>query len=244
MKVKLFMLFLIIGLLAGCGAGNVTSSVNGEGENANPAGSEETAETADAVQEETNETVESSEEEQVLVENEQNGFKKYRAPSNVTKVFKQDEFEIYHDIIDQNENFVQELTRFGDAVTLNIFKWTEEEMSNVYKEENPQSTQSMISNFQTVESPSDAMSLTRTGMGDGPEWEVIAQNEEITVPYAAYTEVLVMKQTISSEASDQKTVTTRYYAPNVGLIKETIETDGENATVINTELSNITELAR
>ncbi|MGD7043311.1 hypothetical protein [Jeotgalibacillus proteolyticus] len=229
---KNILLLLIFSLaLAGCGTGTVSEgSANGES-------SEET------VNEQVKESETEIPAEETGTEKEVDNvdFNQYRSPVKTVKTFSQDEFTITHEITDQNGDYVQELVKFGDVSTLSIYEWNERGYSLVYSEENPQSQESLIEEFETVESPKEIVSISNKGEGGNLEWEMVASNEEVTVPYGSFKGVILMKKTITSETTGQKTITSRYFASEMGLIKEVTEIDGENGYTIVTELESITK---
>ncbi|KIL43012.1 hypothetical protein [Jeotgalibacillus campisalis] len=234
MKNNLFIISIAALMLAGCGTGTLPQS-NGNSESSNESSvNEDSVENADAVEKE-----ESAVETEESVVYSQEGFNLYRSPENAVKTFSQDEFTITHEVIDQNKEFVQEEVKFGDVVSHTIYQWNEDGFSVVYTEENPKNQESLIEEFEPVESPKEEMTLAASANSEKEEWNVVSTTDEVTVPYGSFSDVVQIQMTVSSETSGRQTETTRFFAPEVGLIKEVIEVEGENGYTVSTELEEI-----
>ncbi|MDG5471570.1 hypothetical protein P6709_07400 [Jeotgalibacillus sp. ET6] len=241
MKNNFFIVSLIALLLAGCGTGSLPQSNGNEGANEESSVNENSDQNTETNEQEEaeEETAEVNEE---SVKRSDEGFNRYRSPENAVKTFSQDEFTITHEVVDQNQEFVQEEVKFGDVVTQTIYQWDEEGFSVVYSEENPENQDSLIEEFQPVESPKEVMTLSPSASSEQGEWSVVSTSEEVTVPYGSFSEVVQIKMVISSETSGRETETVRYYAPEIGLIKEVIEVKGENGYTVSTELKEVSGL--
>lgn len=239
MKRLLFLFAALTLLLTACGTGStIPETSNGEsGETIEPSTNEPEAE---AEQKEEKDTA-GTEEQAAASEQEPINLNDYRPSKDEIRTYVQDDFQITYEVVDQNDQYVQESVKFGDISSQHIYQWNEEGFSIVYSEENPQDEGSIIENFKPVESPKEAVSINSQGDGESGKWDVTALEEELSVPYDTFHDVLMAKKTVTSETSGQKTSTTRYFARNIGLIKEVIEVDGENGYMITTELEEITD---
>lgn len=173
-------------------------------------------------------------------DNEAQGLKLYRPDSGITKVFLQnDEYEMKYEIVEANNTHLQRLITFGDMTELQILKWTPEQISIVLREENPSDTSSQLNSFEAYEPPEVLLELSKTGDGSSEEVEIIKEGQKITVPAGTYENVYVVQKTSTSSTTGNEMIYTSYYAPNIGLIKDTREVTGENGYKTKTVLTGI-----
>ncbi len=171
----------------------------------------------------------------------QEDFRNYRPEVGDKKTFIQnDQYEITHNIIAGNDRLLQRVIEFGDVETLQILEWSSDQLSVVFQEENPKSISDQLDTFETYESPKTLININKSGNGEGESWEVIADKETVEVPYGNFENVFVVKRTKISESSSNKNVYKAFYAPNVGLIKETYEVIGDNGYKVVTNLESMT----
>ncbi|TDL32609.1 hypothetical protein E2R51_07950 [Jeotgalibacillus sp. S-D1] len=242
MKRLLFLFAALSLLLAACGIGsNISETSNGEvsEETTEPSANEAEVETQEQVEEKETEV---AEEQATASGQEEINLNDYRPATDKIRTYVQDEFQITYEVVDQNDQYVQESVKFGDVSSQHVYQWGKEGFSIVYSEENPQNESSIIEDFKPAESPKEAVSIKSQGTGESDKWDMTVLEEELSVPYDTFRDdVIMMKKTVTSETSGQKTSTIRYYARDVGLVKEVIEVDGENGYTITTELEEITE---
>ncbi|AJD92278.1 hypothetical protein JMA_29610 [Jeotgalibacillus malaysiensis] len=159
----------------------------------------------------------------------------YQPEKGSIRVFVQDDFEIERETVDVKGDLVQEKITFGDIKSLKVYKWTAQEISTLYSEENPADEGSILDEFEAVDAPQDIQSAGTEESG----WVLASESETLSLPYGELEEVVVFTQTLVSETTDQETVFTNYYAKGLGLVKEVIEVTGENGYSTVSELSEV-----
>ncbi|PAV31302.1 hypothetical protein CIL05_01225 [Virgibacillus profundi] len=170
------------------------------------------------------------------------GLIKYRPEAGTSKTFMQnDEFEITYEILAANEQYIQRIISFGDNITLQILEWTPDSIAIVYQEENPTDTSDQLDSFEAYEPPITLVDSDSLGEGNSSDWEIVSTDETVKVPFGEFSEVYLVKQTFESDTTGDKTISQAFYAPNMGLVKETVEVTGDNGYEITTELENTTK---
>ncbi len=168
------------------------------------------------------------------------GFNQYRPKEGLEKTFVQDEeYELTYNTVAVNNTLVQRVVKFGDIVTLQILKWTSDGASIVYQEQSPKSTKNQLDSYDPYEPPVKIVNMNKKGKGTKEQWEVINTDKQVKVPYKTLDHVVVVRQTLTSESSGNKTVVTDYYAKDLGLIKETREVKGNNGYTSKSELERV-----
>lgn len=197
---------------------------------------------------ETNESVEEKEaddtnKEKSEVESEkdsQTDLLNYRPEAGVTKTFTQNnEYQISYEIVAVNETHLQRLIKFGDMTELQILEWKPKQIAVVYTDKNPEDTSNQLDSFKSNNPAKTLIDLNKTGSGDGSDWEVIKQGEAVTVPAGTFEDVYVVKKTTIAETTGNKTIYQAYFAPEIGLIKDTREVTGDNGYQTTTVLTQV-----
>lgn len=159
-----------------------------------------------------------------VVKIKQGNFKEYRPKVGEKRIYTNAGEEIYvHEIVAENEEYVQVIVSLSGAPTTQIYRWTNEEYALVHEAAGRQSPE-LIEAFVPMEFPEIFLDLKDDGQA---EWKVIDENQTITVPKGTFESVIVIQKT-TSEVAGANTIYTRYFAPEMGLIKETYEVTGEH----------------
>lgn len=166
----------------------------------------------------------SSDEKSQKEESEVAGFKQYRPDVGSTKTFMENGSEAYREeVIAENDQYVQLLITLGANKTVEIYKWTEDEISLVFQEFNPPNADENMLDLTFADDVTDVI-VKIDGQAD---WEMINTLEELDVNGTVYSNVLVVKKEVE-EIEGEISTYFRYYAPGKGLIKETVEVSGED----------------
>ncbi|MGM0837613.1 MAG: hypothetical protein ACQEV7_15760 [Bacillota bacterium] len=139
-------------------------------------------------------------------------------------------------VVAQKGDFIQMATTIGGNTSFQVYKWTENEITLVFEEgsvDNP--AQNILDSFTPMDKPQVIITLEDAVTGD---WEIIENQSEVEVAYGTFENVYVV-QKITDEIEDADTIYTRYYAPGVGLVKESLEVTGENGYSGKTELAAV-----
>ncbi|WP_347548768.1 hypothetical protein ABFG93_14655 [Pseudalkalibacillus hwajinpoensis] len=188
-----------------------------------------TSESSDAVGESANQTNEQTDSNGALEEKGVN-LTNYRAEEGVVKSFTSNgQPHFNEEIIDQNKTYVQRVITLGSMKTLQILKWTEEDVSIVEEESNPEQIQSKLDGFEAVEEVDTLLTLSDESN------RTVTLLESVEVPYGTFEDVIEMKRSIGEE----NMVVTTYYAPNTGLIKQVYEIGGDQPQKEIVELASI-----
>ncbi|QOR66359.1 hypothetical protein IM538_21760 [Cytobacillus suaedae] len=158
-----------------------------------------------------------------VVELKQGNFKEYRPKVGEKRTYTNSGEEIYvHEIVAENEEYVQVIVSLSGAPTTQIYRWTNDEYALVHEAAGRQSPE-LIEAFVPMEFPEIFIDLE-----DGQaEWQVIDENLTITVPKGTFEKVIAIQKT-TDEVAGADTIYTRYFAPAMGLVKETYEVIGEH----------------
>lgn len=156
----------------------------------------------------------------------------YRPETGDTKVFTSNNETLFTEkIIDQNDQYVQRVITLGSMKTMQIVKWSDENVTVVYEDESPdEKTASVLGEFEAVE---EVATLVEQPSG-GSDLE-ISKVDSLQVPFGSFENVLKVRKA----AEEEGIIITTYYAESVGLIKQIHETTGENPQKEIAELSSI-----
>jgi len=164
-------------------------------------------------------------------------FLEYRPEVGSKKSFTENgELVFTEEIIAANDEYVQTLMQLGDNQTTQIYRWTKNEITLLYEENNSENAHKDILNtfvpieqFETIVNNDSSKSTT---------WKLLADNQKETVPAGEFNHVLIIQKT-TNEVVNEETTYTRYYAPKQGLIKEEFRLSGENGYSAKSELEKI-----
>lgn len=220
MRRIVFLFVVLLLLTVGCTDQNSASkdSVNQNQESDSVEQVEEEANSnglPEEAQEETKPNVDVTEEET------HQGYKQFRPEVGTNRIFTENGTEMFSEkIIAENDEYIQILVSIGDSQTTEVYKWTEEEMTLVFQSnevENP--NESILDNFKYEEH--------EIIVGQNANWKLVDKDTTLTVPNGTYHQVFSVEK-ITEEVVGEKTSYKRFYAPDVGLIKEIVEVTGEN----------------
>lgn len=149
--------------------------------------------------------------------------KQYRPKVGTVRTFMNGEDEIYvQKVIAENQDYVQITIYLSGAPTTHIYKWTNNELILVYENSSPvDPDENILESFKPMEELETLINLNESS-----DWKLLSQSEIVSVPYDTFQHVYVIKK-ITDEVEGADTIYTRYFAPEVGLIKETYELTGE-----------------
>lgn len=157
-----------------------------------------------------------------VVEIKEGNLKEYRPKVEEKRTYTNAGEEIYvHEIVAENEEFVQIIVSLSGASTTQIYRWTDNEITLIHEAAGRQSPE-LIEAFVPMEFPEILFHFNGQA-----EWKMIEENQTITVPNGTFTNVIAI-QKVTDEVARADTIYTRYFAPGMGLIKETYEVTGEN----------------
>lgn len=185
--------------------------------------------TEDSVSDDTNS-------EQAVVENK--GLVEYMPKKAMKKTFLLEEFEIVREVKSVKGNLMLESITFGDVVTKQISEWTPTKLTMLFN--NSEGIKDVtIENFESTSAPEVYIDLLNEQ--NGPQaWKVIDDKLTLTIPAGTYKDVIVIEQTLMSEASNQQTISRYYFGKGLGVIKEeTITKNGDSETSYVMEMNKI-----
>ncbi|MBT2693706.1 hypothetical protein [Bacillus sp. ISL-55] len=222
---KAFVIFSIVLIfLAGCAKDDANEKetakkedspiVNEESEN------KETEDKEESVQEEH--VDESEDQEKDLDQFMGIDLKEYRPNVGAKKTFTENGNPVFtEEVIAANDQFVQMLVQLGGNQTTQIYKWTGSEITLVFEErslEDPK--KSLLDGFEQMANPEKLI-------GDSAVWEMVENSSHEKTPYGELKDVIVVRK-VTDEVVNEKTTYTRFFAPELGLVKETYSLTGEN----------------
>ncbi|TKD70969.1 hypothetical protein [Pseudalkalibacillus hwajinpoensis] len=157
----------------------------------------------------------------------------YRPETGDSKVFTSNGQTLFtEEIIDQNNQYVQRMITLGSMETMQVLKWSDEDVTVVYEDENPGGDrESILAEFESVE---EVDKLVEQPSSQSSDLE-ISKVDSLEVPYGSFEDILM----VSDVAGEEGVIITTYYAKSVGLIKQVYETTGENSQKEIAELSSI-----
>ncbi|WP_413306997.1 hypothetical protein AA0X95_06825 [Bacillus sp. 1P10SD] len=140
------------------------------------------------------------------------------------------------EVIAANDEYVQMLLQLGDNKTTQIYRWTKDEITLIFEENNMKNPQKNILNeFEPIEK---FETLLNNDSSKATTWKLLESDRTETVPAGNFNHVLVI-QKVTNEVVNEETTYTRYYAPKHGLIKEEFKQSGENGYTATSELEKI-----
>ena len=162
-------------------------------------------------------------------------FTDYRPKAGATKLFYDQVTLIFTEkIIAVNDQYVQRVIELGNAVTVQVLKWTEDEITIVYESfESANPTENILDTF----TPSEKIQPIVNAKGNN-DIKVLDTKASIEIPHGMYNQVLVVKKA-THEVENAETFLTYYFAPGVGIIKESYELTGEQGYQTGSELQEI-----
>ena len=170
--------------------------------------------------------------EQKIVKNKQGNLKHYRPQVGTIRTYTNAGEEIYtHEIVSENDEYIQQTVYLSGAPTTQIYRWTDDEIALVYEIAGNQPPE-LLDEF----IPFDTAEMIMNSSGQA-EWSILEKNTIVTVPAGTFSNVVVVKK-ITDEVEGAETIYTRYYAPSIGLIKETYEVTGKNGYKDEANLEN------
>jgi hypothetical protein len=169
-------------------------------------------------------------------ENSDPGLKTYQPELGAEKKFTDGEdIVLTEKVVAVNDDYVQLSIKLGGNQSIQIFKWTENEVALVYEEVSVEdSTTNLLDSFTPNINPEILFSTS----GASAHWKVLETGVKVDVEYGSFDDVYVL-QKVTDEVEDADTIYTRYYAPGYGLVKEIFEVTGENGYSGQTELSTV-----
>lgn len=234
MKYVSILILVLTTFLAGC---NAEQQPRVEEEAATSEKPETTNETE---KEESTEPVQEEEENEVEEEKEDEEKKEitlvdYRPEVGTVKKFYDEQGLVYTEtIVAENEQYLQRVLELGNAKTVQILMWTDEEIKVVF-ESNDQTMveENILENFTTQEDSEILYSVNGTDTLD-----VLDTNAKVEVPYGSFDKVYVVKKS-TDEVAEADSFHTIYIAPGMGIIKEIYEVTGDQGYIVETVLKEV-----
>jgi hypothetical protein len=217
-------LFLIISLI---GCSQEVEEVQGNGQKEDNQ-SEKIVESNDET--EDTEVVEEQSEEEEVTAIPADSYKHYRPEVGVEKKFYENDLHVMTElVIAENEEYIQRVIYLGDAPTVQVLRWTDDEVSVVYEDseiEDP--TVNILDEFESLAKThtNEHSNVGDVLLGQSPTWKLTESSASIEVPFGKFEKVFVISKT-TKEVEDADTIYTYYLAPGLGLIKESYEVTGE-----------------
>lgn len=173
---------------------------------------------------------------EAVVENK--GLVEYMPKKAMKKFFLLEGIEIVREVKEVKGNLLLESITFGDVETIQISKWTPTKLSMLFN--NSEGVKDVtISNFESTTAPEVYIDLEKDLKGP-QAWKVIDKSLTLKLPSGSYKDVLVIEQTITSETSDQVTISRFFYGKGLGLIKEeTVTKFADSETSYSMEMNKV-----
>ncbi|WML41229.1 hypothetical protein RCG19_06125 [Neobacillus sp. OS1-2] len=158
----------------------------------------------------------------------------YRPEVGSKKSFtEKGELVFTEEIIAANDEYVQTLLQLGDNKTTQIYRWTKDEITLLYEENNSENAnKDILNNFVPIE---QYETIVNNDSSKSKTWNRLAEDQKVTVPAGDFSHVLTIQKK-TNEVVNEETTYTRYYAPKQGLIKEEFKLSGENGYSATSEL--------
>ncbi|WP_010676941.1 hypothetical protein [Bacillus timonensis] len=214
-KIVIFLLVLTIGfVLTACGTSQNELEESNQG-------------TTESLTKETSDNTESPvQKESKEVEQEEQtdeGFLLYRPEVGAKKVFTENgEVMFTEEVIATNDEYVQIVIDLGGNKTLQIYRWTKDEIALVLEEnEELDPYENQLDSFNAMKDPDVFISNK-----ENADWKVVETGVELEVPYGSFKDVYVF-QKVTDEVEGADTIYTKYFAPAMGLVKDGFELTGE-----------------
>ncbi|WP_191566691.1 hypothetical protein [Metabacillus idriensis] len=159
-------------------------------------------------------------------------YMEYRPKEGTKKEFKEDGVVLLTEhVVAVTDEYVQIAMTLGESTTTQIYKWTGSEITLVFEDrEIEDHTKNMLNSF-------DA-NLNEKLAGEEADWKMLDDSAAVETPYGKHEDVLIIQKT-SNEVVNEESIFTRYYAPELGLVKEDFELTGENGYKGESSLSSI-----
>ncbi|MGS2778918.1 hypothetical protein ACVBAX_16275 [Robertmurraya sp. GLU-23] len=215
MRIRIFLVVLFISIILGaCSKENTTTKQEDKKKDID---TEETTERKEV-------SSESNDSEQVQKSEEPSGMEVYRPKVGIVKTFvvEEDNSQTYtEEYVYENEEYIQKVTRIGQAITVQVYRWTEKEISLVFEDREPVDPYKNYLTDLKVNNPIDIY------YKDGESsWELVDTDQTVSVPSGKYTGVILFKK-VTNEVEGADTIYKNYFAPGLGLIIEEFELTGE-----------------
>lgn len=123
--------------------------------------------------------------------------------------------------VHESEGYIQKVTIIGEAATVQVYKWNEQEISLVFEDRTP-----VDPNKNYISELNNPSSIETYSAEDTSDWELIETEKTVKVPSGEYTNVFVFKK-VTNEVEGADTIYVNYFAPGIGLIKEEFELTGD-----------------
>jgi len=169
--------------------------------------------TATEKAEEKSESTESTSEDTT---EELQGVELYMPERQMKKIFKSDEFEIIREVEAIEGNLVLEKVTFGDVEVVQVSEWTESTMKLLFNGPN-ESDQITLGNYPKSAAPEV---LVDKSASSSANWKIKEEGLTLDMQGQQYKDVLLIEQSITSETSDQVTITRYALGKGLGIIKE------------------------
>jgi hypothetical protein len=169
--------------------------------------------TATEKAEEESESTESTNEDTT---EELQGVELYMPERQMKKIFKSDEFEIIREVEAIEGNLVIEKVTFGDVEVVQVSEWTESTMKLLYNGPN-ENDQITLGNYPKSAAPEV---LVDKSANSSANWKIKEEGLTLDMQGQQYKDVLLIEQSITSETSDQVTITRYALGKGLGIIKE------------------------
>ena len=169
--------------------------------------------TATEKAEEESESTESTNEDTT---EELQGVELYMPERQMKKIFKSDEFEIIREVEAIEGNLVLEKVTFGDVEVVQVSEWTESTMKLLFNGPN-ESDKITLGNYPKSAAPEV---LVDKSANSSANWKIKEEGLTLDMQGQQYKDVLLIEQSITSETSDQVTITRYALGKGLGIIKE------------------------
>ncbi|MGM0896948.1 MAG: hypothetical protein ACQEV0_03560 [Bacillota bacterium] len=212
-------------ILGGCGTA-VTDSA--EDSNVNGTGGTDTTET-EATETDVAETeaTESADQNGPIEVTDPAGLQLYMPELGLVKNFQVEDFELTREVLEVSGNKVLEEITFGEATTVEVTEWTESTVSMLIDTSELEGERD-ISIEGLVPMSAPVIMIDEEISTEG-EWIVSSKDETLETEAGTFENVLVVERVSKSEASDQVTTMSRYFAPGLGFIQEkTVVANGDD----------------
>lgn len=153
------------------------------------------------------------------------GLTVYRPEVGTIKQFTDGEdIVLTEEVIATNDQYVQLSLTLGGNQSIQVYEWTATEIALVYEEVTVEdSKQNILDSF----TPGGDREVLLSLNGSKTQWEVKESALKLELSSGKYEGVYLLEK-ITDEVKGADTIYTRYYAPGIGLVKETLEVTGEN----------------
>lgn len=221
-RILLVSLFILM-ILSACSKETETNQI----ENKEVVNTEETKDNDEQVTDEN-----ASEEVKI---SEPSGLEIYKPKVGMLKTFiVEGETQTYtEEYVHESEEYIQKVTKIGEAATVQVYRWTEQEIALVFEDRTP------VDAYQNyINELNNPNSIEIYSIEKASNWEVIDTNKIVEVPSGEYSNVIVF-QKVTNEVEGADTIYVNSFAPGIGLIKEQFELTGEQGYTATAELQSV-----